>query len=210
MHFFTLLVLLGAVTCTPLRKRNSFCANDLVTIESTTASCAGAPLAAECRTAAQAAPWISASFATFGITDYYTQAALISLMVYESGGFKYSQNHFPGVPGQGTRNMQSPAYNLKYAQYLATLPSSNITAADVATAQAKGPAAVLALVNTDKWSFASAAWYLTQECNPSISQGLAEGTQVGWSNYLTCVGTPATNDRTQIWDKATALGRWNA
>lgn len=106
--------------------------------------------------------------------------------------------------------MQSPAYNAKYAQYLSKVSGSGITVTDVQTAQSKGPAATLDLVNTDLFSFASASWFLTTQCSPEIRKGLAEGTQAGWSSYLTqCVATTATNDRTQIWDKVKALGHWS-
>ncbi|KAG9848271.1 hypothetical protein KCU98_g4788, partial [Aureobasidium melanogenum] len=80
------------------------------------ASCTGAPYPAECATADDAVSWINLAFHSFGIDAFGTQAALLSLMLYESGFFKYNINHYPGVPGQGTRNMQSPAFNLKYAQ----------------------------------------------------------------------------------------------
>ncbi|KAI4756840.1 hypothetical protein E4T52_11215 [Aureobasidium sp. EXF-3400] len=92
---------------------------DVITIAPESASCTEAPYPAECATAIDASPWINLAFPSFGIHSFGTQAALLSLMLYESGSFKYNTNHFPGVPGQGTRNMQSPAFNLKYAQWLA-------------------------------------------------------------------------------------------
>ncbi|KAJ9627129.1 hypothetical protein H2203_003590 [Taxawa tesnikishii (nom. ined.)] len=155
-------------------------------------------------------PYIAAGFDNFDITDFPSQAALLSLMLYESGSFKYNINHFPGVPGQGTRNMQSPAFNLQYAQWLATtVTNSNITADQVAQANTAGPAAVLALVDIDPWSFSSAAWFLSTQCSDAVKQELAKGTDNGWNGYLTdCVGTTATDDRTAIWKKAMALGKW--
>lgn len=58
----------------------------------------------ECSTAAQAVPFITKSFATYNVTSRAEQAALISLMAFESGDFKYNRNHFPppGRPGQGS------------------------------------------------------------------------------------------------------------
>ena len=131
-------------------------------------------------------------------------------MLYETGDFKYSINHYPGVPGQGTRNMQSPAYNLKYAEWLATeCTNCGITAQEVKKAEATGPKAVLALVNTDEWGFGSAAWFLSPQCDASVQKGLAAGTEEGWEDYLTqCVGTSATEERTAIWKKAFALKSW--
>lgn len=118
-------------------------------------------------------------------------------MLYESNAFKYSRNHWPGVPGQGTRNMQSPAFNLLYAESL-------YPAAAVQAAQAQGVDAVLALVNGDADSFGSAAWFLSSQCSESVRQGLAAGTAAGWQAYLTsCVGATDTSDRDALWTAAT-------
>ncbi|KAI4739029.1 hypothetical protein E4T50_10533 [Aureobasidium sp. EXF-12298] len=176
---------------------------DLIAIAPESASCTEAPYPVECATATDASHWINLAFRSFGIHSFGTQAALLSLILYESGSFKYNINHFPGVPGQGTRNMQSPASNLKYARWLAT----NMTDPD--EAEKEGPVQVLALVNGERWSFASAAWFLATQCNEEIGQGLATSTEEGWNTYLTeCVGTTVTDDRTAIWKKAIALGNW--
>lgn len=90
--------------------------SQLVSIAPKSSSCANAPFPSECRTAAQAVGPISASFVTYGVTTPGEQAAILSTMAFESDDFQYQINHFPGTPGQGTRNMQSPTYNLKYAQ----------------------------------------------------------------------------------------------
>ena len=87
-------------------------------------------------------------------------------MLFETGDFKYKINHYPGVAGQGTRNMQSPAFNEKYADWIvANGNDSNITQASVSAASAQGPAQLLDLINTDKWGFASAAWFLSTQCD---------------------------------------------
>lgn len=174
---------------------------DLITkIAPSTASCSGAAFPDECADAATAAKSISASFEKYKITEPGTQAALISLMLYESGNFVYNKNHYPGVPGQGTKNMQSPAFNLLYAKSL--FPDK------AAAAEAQGPEAVLALVSGNDETFGSAAWFLTSQCTPAIAEGLASATSAGWSAYLTqCVGTTDTPDRDTIWTAAKgALG----
>ncbi|KAK0774899.1 hypothetical protein LTR91_022786 [Friedmanniomyces endolithicus] len=204
-----LTALLATASAIPHKRTTTITAADILTIDPATASCANAPIASECRTAAQAAPYIAVSFANFGITSFGEQAALLALMLYESGDFKYAQNHFPGVPGQGTRNMQSPAYNLKYAEYLATVCTNcGITSAQVQQASAEGPAALLALVNTEEWSFGSAAWYLVTQCGASVREGLAAGTQEGWEGYLQCVGTSGDEKRDQLWSAAMGLKQW--
>lgn len=130
-------------------------------------------------------------------------------MLYETAGFKYAINHYPGVPGQGTRNMQSPAYNLKYAQWLSTVCTNcGITPAEVTKAQSD-PVAVLKLVNTDEWGFGSAAWFWSTQCDESVKAGLKAGTEDGWNAYLSsCIGTSVTEERTAIWKKALALKSW--
>lgn len=174
-------------------------AANIIAIDSKTASCDGSgQYASECADATRAAPAICASFSKYQITTPGEQAALIALMLYETGGFKYSIHHFPGPnPGQGTRNMQSGAFNLKYA-------SSLLDAATVDKANASGPDAVLALVNSDdEKSFGSAAWFLTSQCSADIRSGLAAATPAGWSAYLTqCVGTTDTSDRDELWKAA--------
>lgn len=192
-----------------LPRANAISAADIIRVAPSTANCDNAPAAGECRTAAQAAPYIGVSFTNFGITSFNTQAALVALMLYESGDLKYAQNHFPGIPGQGTRNMQSPEYNIKYAEWLSTTcQDCGITAAQVEEAKAKGPEAVLELVNTDEWSFGSAAWFLTTQCGPSVRPALAKGDEAGWQAYMGCIGTSVTDDRTKIWESAIALGSW--
>lgn len=193
-------------------RRNSFIitAQDIQSIASDTSTCSGAPFPTECATASTAAHYISLSFAHFNITSFGAQAALLSLMLYESGSFKYIKNHYPGVPGQGTRNMQSPAYNLEYATWVATyVPDAGFSLADVTAAEVTGPAAVLDLVLGETASFGSAAWFLKTQCDGSIEQGLSAGTEEGWESYLTtCVGTTVTADRTDVWKQAIALGKW--
>lgn len=182
----------------------------ITTVASDSASCDGAPFPAECATATNAAPWINLAFHTFGIHAFGPQAALLSLMLFESGSFKYNINHYPGVPGQGTRNMQSPAFNLEYAEWLAAnMTGSGISTQQVQKAQSEGPTQVLELVNGDRWGFASAAWFLATQCDEEARKGLVAATEDGWNAYLTdCIGTTATEGRTTIWKKAIALGKW--
>lgn len=208
------LILLALVASTtiasPLIPTKRISAADIMKIAPETSSCANGPAPGECRTATQAAPYVAISFSNFGITDFNSQAALLSLMLYETANFKYAINHFPGVPGQGTRNMQSPEFNLEYAKWLSTICTNcGITPNQVAAAEAQGPVAVLKLVNTDEWGFGSAAWFLSTQCDAPVKEGLKAGTQAGWEAYLTsCIGTTVTADRTAIWTKALALKGW--
>lgn len=184
---------------------------NIIAIAPTTSSCSSASIASECRTADQAVKWINFANSNFGLTTFASQAAVLSLMLYESGNFQYSRNHFPapGRPGQGTRNMQMPPANLKFARWLANVClNCRISSDSVEKANTQGPDAVLALVNTDEFGFASAAWYLKTQCTADVQAELAKGTQAGWERYMACVGVSATEDRTAVWKKAMALGKW--
>ncbi|KAF2808615.1 uncharacterized protein BDZ99DRAFT_464462 [Mytilinidion resinicola] len=172
----------------------------ITTILPATAACTGTDqYANQCRTAEQAAPLINNSFKKYGISSKAEQVALLSIMLFESVGFKYNHNISPGRPGQGTRNMQMIGFNLQYAQSL--FPPDKVAAAN-----ASGPNDVLALVNTDDYSFASAAWFLTsQPACSAIRTELQTGSTAGWTAYLTqCVGTTDTPDRDVIWNAAKA------
>lgn len=107
--------------------------------------------------------------------------------------------------------MQSPAFNEKYATWLSSVCSNcGISKEDLAQATSNGPAAVLNLVTGMQWSVGSAAWFLKTQCDASIRDGLATGTEAGWTSYLEqCVGTPVTAERTAGWKRALALGKWS-
>lgn len=178
-------------------RQTTLSASQIQAIAPATASCDGADFPSECADANAAAGAIAASFSKYSITSKGEQAALLALMLYESGNFKYNIHHFPSPnPGQGTRNMQSYNYNLQYAKSL-------FDAQKVAAAEAQGPDAVLQLVLGDNESFGSAAWFLSSQCSAEIRQGLASGSAEGWTAYLTqCVGTTDTADRDTVWKAA--------
>ena len=68
----------------------------------TSKSCADAEFPDECRTAEQAAPFISEACADLSTGEC---AATIALMGLESVEMKFKHNVSPGRPGQGTANM---------------------------------------------------------------------------------------------------------
>ncbi|KAI4273111.1 MAG: hypothetical protein L6R38_006428 [Xanthoria sp. 2 TBL-2021] len=160
-------------------------------------TCAGAQFAAECKTAAQAAPFINASLKTYGITSAGEAAALISLMAFESGDFKYNTNHFPGRPGQGTRNMQMPAFNMEYAKSIPALKDG------LAKAGTDVKAVLALLTSNGEYDFGSAAWFMKTKCDEKVRSGLKTGTTDAWKMYITeCIGTTVTADRQAGWEKA--------
>jgi hypothetical protein len=207
------LALVSLSTARPLVLRQTACitASDLTNIAPDTASCDSAPFPEECATASVAAPNIAQSVGLFNINSFGAQAALVATMLFESGDFKYKINHYPGVAGQGTRNMQSPAFNTKYANWIAANGGdSSITAKSVAAAS-NDPATLLSSINTDKWGFASAAWFLATQCGASQVQALSDGSQASFESYLTgCIGTTVTDDRIAGWEKVIALRGWSS
>ena len=75
----------------------------IIDISPNSKTCDNPPAAGECATAKQAVKYISQSFNTYQVTSKAEQAAIISLMAFETADFKYNKNHFPGVPGQGSK-----------------------------------------------------------------------------------------------------------
>lgn len=166
----------------------------LLKIAPTSGSCSGAPFPEECATASDAAQPLIDSFSKYQIATPGEQAALLSLMAFESGDFKYNKNHYPGRPGQGCRNMMMPNF---VSEYAATMSLSN-----------SDPAALLQQVIQAGGEWGAAAWFYSTKCGADVKTGLQAGTKAGWESFITgCVQTTLTDDRTSGWMKAAqALG----
>lgn len=180
--------------------------SQLLIIAPTSNTCASAPFADECETAATAAPFLIDSMMAYKIYSPPEIAALLSLIAFETGDFKYEKNHFPGRPGQGTRNLQMPNFNLEYALSIPALASAAKAIAPASTTDGLSDDQlnqILALVLPDQYSWASAAWFLTTKC-ASIRSTLQAGGQAGFEAYMGCVGTTATSDRLAYWTRAQA------
>lgn len=161
----------------------SLTAEQILAVAPKSASCPTDGSKDGCRTADQAARWIGRSFTSFSITSKAEQAAVIGLMAFESVEFKYDTNQ-QGHVGQGTYNMQSSAYNLKYAQ---SVPALRQPLAELGTADLN---MVRKLVLADEFSFASGAWFLVTQCSAEVRKQLQTGSQEGWAQYISqCVGT---------------------
>jgi len=168
-----------------------------------------------CRTAAQIAPLINKSFSKFGFLSRGEQAAIFSLMAFESGNFAFDVNVFPGRPGQGTRNMMMFDFILPYAlQYNRSAvrairsdlsPSSR--ASDVTDDAQKN--AIRATVLDDTLSFASAAWFLRTHCSSQIATGLKSETDSAFNAYMgpDCIGAGEDPARLALYKTTlTAMG----
>jgi hypothetical protein len=193
------------------RAAGASAASQLLLIAPTSNTCTGAPFPSECATASQAAPYLITAMSTYSITSAPEIAALLSLIAYETGDFKYAINHYPapGRPGQGTRNMQMANYNLLYAKSISALSDDlgKITTASSTDGLSDDELnAIRALVLPDEYAWGSAAWFLTTQC-ASARPALQAGGQAGYEAYLSCVGTSATSDRLVYWTAAnSALG----
>ncbi|KAM0286968.1 hypothetical protein ACHAQH_000652 [Verticillium albo-atrum] len=169
---------------------------------------ASADFADECRTAAQAAPYLIKAFSDHKVYAPAELSALLSLIAFETGDLKYNRNHFPapGRPGQGTRNLQMINFNLAYALDIPDLQkeAEGIAAgagADSLTDEQKNK--ILDLVLPDEYSWASAAWFLTTQCDAGVRTALQTGSREGLDKYLSeCVGTEVTDDRVAYWQRA--------
>ncbi|KAI4177982.1 MAG: hypothetical protein LQ343_000066 [Gyalolechia ehrenbergii] len=193
----SLAALIPTLLASPLNTLEKRTASALLAIVPKANTCEGAPFPQECKTADEAAPFINESFRTYAIESPGEAAAVIAIMAFESGDFKYNVNHFPGTPGQGTRNMQSPQFNLKYAQSIPGLKDKLATAGS-------DPKAVLALLTANgEYDFGSGAWFLTTQCSDTVRAGLKSGSLVGWQAYITeCIQTTATPERLAYWQRA--------
>jgi len=171
----------------------------VLTVAPTAGSCEGAPTAGQCRTAEQATPMILNSFRAYGITSPNEMAAILSTIAFESGDFKYDRPT-NGEPGKGTRNMQSAAFNMKFAL---SIPGLGEKLSSV------NPNGILELLTSnDAYSYGSAAWYATTQCGPTVRSGLAGGSLAGWQTYVTgCLHATPSTDRQAYWQRAVkALG----
>lgn len=199
-------------------KESLITADALKKIAPKSETCAGAKFPEECSTADDAVAPLNAAFAQYEITNPWEITAVLSLIIFETEGFKFAKNHFPGRPGQGTRNMQMWNYNWEYVL--------SITASDdVALSTAVGnqdKAAISAdpdavsddiknkvldlLLQEPEAAWSSGAWYLKTHCaeaRPTIQKGGA----AALSAYLACVKTPPAELRmTSFQDTAAALG----
>ena len=191
------LILPSLVLTHPLQPRDiSISKDQILAAAPKSASCDNAPAAGECRTNEQAADPIQNSFRAYNIASPGEQAAVLSIMAFESGDFKYD-TPINKEPGKGTRNMQSAEFNAKFA---ASIPGMG---EKVSQCSGDSGCVLKILTSNDYFDFASGAWFLATQCDPQIRAGLAKGDQEDWEKYITgCVHTTVTDDRVAGWQLA--------
>ncbi|GJN80592.1 hypothetical protein PLIIFM63780_004119 [Purpureocillium lilacinum] len=164
----------------------------------------------DCRSPAQAAPFLEKSFRDYGLTCPAEQAAVLAVIALESGEFHYKRNMFPppGKPGQGTVNMQSPLYNLRYAKSIPALAAqvANVTEEMISGLPAVELNRILALVQVDDYNFGSGSWFMATQCPKSVRNVLRKDPEQGWYEYNSkCVGVPGdVSTRLEYWTRAKA------
>jgi hypothetical protein len=172
----------------------------LLQIAPTSGTCDGAAYPTECATNVQAAPFLIQAMSDYGITSPPEIAAVLALIAYESGDFKFNTNHFPtpGNPGQGTRAMMMPNFVTEYAQSIPALKDKVVTGTTADQLNANR-----ALVLPDEYTWAAAPWYLTTKCSEVRTQ-IQTGGEAGFSAYMKCLGVDAGSDRLAYWNRASA------
>ncbi|KAJ6444711.1 Asparagine-tRNA ligase, cytoplasmic [Purpureocillium lavendulum] len=176
----------------------------------------------ECRTAAQAAPFIFKAFRTYKITCPSERAAVTAIADFESGGYRWKRNlNQTNSPGQGTSNMQGAYFNFLYARSVPELASklpdwatklpANITYGEYmgakgapGAANAEQRIALLDILVEDEYNFASPSWFMAEQCTKATRNLLRRDPDAGWAEYnKKCVGVDGTlPDRKAFWDRA--------
>lgn len=177
-------------------------ADQVLAIAPKSSSCAVST--GECRTAEQAASALINAFLKYSIYNMNEVSMVLSLIAFESVDFQFKTNQVPGRPGQGTSNMQMASFNLMYANSIPELApkvAAITTAKDVTGLSNDQLNAIRALVIPDEYNFASGMWFLTTQCASSRA-AMQAGGSAGFAAYMSCVGTPVTDDRTAYFVRA--------
>ncbi|KAI1326274.1 hypothetical protein F5Y16DRAFT_232763 [Xylariaceae sp. FL0255] len=195
------IALAGVAVAAPTKRAASTSAADIIgMIAPDSKTCAAGN--SDCRTNVQAAPYLIAAMAQYGLKYPGQIAAVLSLTAYESDNYAYKHNISPGRPGQGTSNMQMINYNIEYANSIPALKSAVAGIAGGNPTTPEDENALLALVEPDEYNFGSGPWFLTTKCSPSVVTGLQNGTTAAFEDYMTCVGVSLTDDRKAYWTRA--------
>ncbi|RKP37166.1 hypothetical protein BJ085DRAFT_17209 [Dimargaris cristalligena] len=165
---------------------------------------------AECRTPAQILDPLNANFAQYGITTVGQKAALISIMDFESGSFRYSTNLNVDHAGQGTFSQMMFPHIKEYVQSIPELAAPYAALTEGVTdldTNKEVMNKVLALVTVDKYNVGAACWYLAKSagCGAKTLKVLEATTEEAYRTYLTeCINTTVTDDRISGWKRTMA------
>ncbi|KAF8434631.1 hypothetical protein BGX38DRAFT_1100988 [Terfezia claveryi] len=138
-----------------------------------TRSCSGS--GGECSSAEIAAKALNVAFATYKLDSLGQKAGMISYMAFESGGFKWNTNQFPGRPGQGTKCMLMFPHLYNFATSFPELQGS--------VAQNSPGALVLG----DAYTFKGGPWYLTSYPAATCNKNQLNN---GYQGFVATMGAP--------------------
>ncbi|KAF3124532.1 hypothetical protein TWF703_011285 [Orbilia oligospora] len=152
----------------------------------------------ECATAKHAAPFITEAFKQYEINTIGEAAAILSLMMFETG--------------QGTRNQMSPNFIVEYAQTFGSTDSISpgITPANINDQTDEVKNKVLALVLGDDRTWASGAWFYKNYAPCAAIMPALQKEPVSrqaWRDYITkCVETTVASRGASFEAAVVALG----
>jgi len=162
--------------------------------------------ATECTPASTAAPLLNTALKDYSDQTLGRAVAVISLMAFESADFTANINHFPGRPGQGTKAMLNFPFIYAYAlaqpelsTQVMQLSGDAVDMNNLDGVPDETQTAIRALVLPDKYTFASASYYMKANC-PAMGPQLDAGGLSAYQSYIsTCVGTEFTPDHQAKW-----------
>jgi len=179
-----------------------------------TGSCAGS--GGECSTADAAAKALNDAFTTYGLDTLGQRAGMIAYMSFESGGFKWNTNQFPGRPGQGTKcmlmfpHLYNFAISFKELQDAVAQNSPGGKIAKVTWDNADSmfsddkKNAIRALVLPDAYTFKGAPWFLTSYPAATCDKSKLNNGYQGFVATMEapCYGVVVDDGRKAAWCKA--------
>ncbi|KAJ2724788.1 hypothetical protein GGI07_001749 [Coemansia sp. Benny D115] len=148
--------------------------------------CSTASFPDECVPNSRAVAAINNALTKYGITKRSEAVAVISLMAFESGNWLYNINHWPGRPGQGTRNMQMANFNREYAQLLHPAEAAQVISSAADAQSDETSKKLLELVLNDNDSFGSGFWYLATKATGYFASAdkLRDGNADDFKDYI--------------------------
>lgn len=162
-----------------------------------TGSCGGS--GGECSSAEVSAKALNDAFSAYGLKTLGQKASMIAYMAFESGGFMYNTNQFPGRPGQGTKCMLMFAHLYNFAKSFPELqgavaqnsPGGQIAEVNFGNADSmfsdSAKNAIRALVLPDKYTFKGAPWYLTSYPSATCDKNQLSK---GYQGFVATMGAP--------------------
>ncbi|KAF8429289.1 hypothetical protein EV426DRAFT_584496 [Tirmania nivea] len=153
----------------------------------------------ECSNADVVTKALNDAFATYGLKTLGQKAGMIAYMAFESGGFKWNTNQYPGRPGQGTKCMLMFAHLYNFAISFPELqdsvaqnsPGGKLAEVNYSNADSmfsdSAKNAIRALVLGDAYTFKGALWYLTSYPSATCDKNQLNN---GYQGFVATMGAP--------------------